>query len=69
MEVYKEGNDFYMVQELYKKELFDHIKDEGAIGEINAKKYIRMALKGIAYCHDNNIVHRDLKPQNMMFDE
>ncbi|KAJ3147385.1 Suppressor of Sensor Kinase (SLN1) [Irineochytrium annulatum] len=33
------------------------------------KKWIRMALEGLRYCHRHNIVHRDLKPGNLLIAE
>ena len=37
--------------------------------ELDVKNYMRMALKGIDYCHKNNVTHRDLKPDNLMLDQ
>ena len=62
IEMYKDGYDYYFVMEMYEGELFDHIDKKGTLSDDEARRYLKMALTGISYCHHINIVHRDLKP-------
>lgn len=50
-------------------ELFTHILREGCLPEVEAMRYFRQLISGLAYCHAFNICHRDLKPENILLDK
>jgi cell cycle related kinase len=33
------------------------------------KCWMKMLLKGVAYCHEQHVMHRDLKPSNLLISE
>jgi len=57
----------YIITELVKgKDLFEYVREHGAIKEDLAAKVIRQLILGVKHLHDVGIVHRDLKPENIM---
>ena len=44
----------------------DKVLSKKKFSEIDAKKIIHDALKGLNFLHHKNIIHRDLKPENLM---
>eukprot|EP01087_Luapelamoeba_hula_P016147 TRINITY_DN4938_c0_g1_i1.p1 TRINITY_DN4938_c0_g1~~TRINITY_DN4938_c0_g1_i1.p1 ORF type:complete len:221 (-),score=29.94 TRINITY_DN4938_c0_g1_i1:60-722(-) len=47
-------------------ELFDRIVHKGCYYEADAKKLIKVIVRGVAYLHAQGIAHRDLKPENLL---
>jgi serine/threonine protein kinase len=47
-------------------ELFDHIVENGAFGEEQARNIFIQLLNGVIYLHSLGIAHRDLKPENIL---
>lgn len=43
-------------------ELFDYIVAHKRVKELEARKFFRMVLSAVDYCHLNAVIHRDLKP-------
>jgi len=57
----------YMVMEFVQGgELFDFVKNKGAVDERRAAKFFKQLLEGVAYLHAKGITHRDLKPENIL---
>ncbi|KAJ3124695.1 Elongation factor 1-gamma [Nowakowskiella sp. JEL0407] len=50
-------------------ELFDYIVKCGSVKEVEARRFFRMVLSAVAYCHLNSIIHRDLKPENLLLNK
>ncbi|KAJ3382801.1 hypothetical protein HDU84_004046 [Entophlyctis sp. JEL0112] len=50
-------------------ELFDYIVSNKRIAEDEARRFFRMVVGAVAYCHQNAVIHRDLKPENLLLDE
>ncbi|KAJ3039031.1 hypothetical protein HK097_002960 [Rhizophlyctis rosea] len=50
-------------------ELFDYIVACKRVKEEEARKFFRMVLSAVDYCHKNAVIHRDLKPENLLLDE
>jgi serine/threonine protein kinase len=47
-------------------ELFDHVISGSVRGEVQARRYTREMLDGVAYLHQHRIGHRDLSLENML---
>jgi serine/threonine protein kinase len=50
-------------------ELFDYIVAHKRVKEVEARRFYRMVLSAVDYCHKNAVIHRDLKPENLLLDE
>ncbi|XP_027202378.2 uncharacterized protein LOC113796328 isoform X1 [Dermatophagoides pteronyssinus] len=48
-------------------ELFEHLKNKGAMSESNSRFYFHQIVDAVKYLHSNGIVHRDLKAENLLF--
>lgn len=60
-------DNLYIVTELARGgELFQHLLDNGAMPEQQAKVVAARLLSALAYLHARNIVHRDIKPENVL---
>ncbi len=59
-------NCIYLVTELAKSNLFEHISvtEEFPVSEI--MKVMFSLLAGLAFAHEQGIVHRDIKPENVL---
>lgn len=44
-------------------ELFDYIVAHKRVKEVEARRFYRMVLSAVDYCHKNAVIHRDLKPE------
>ncbi|KXS17798.1 Pkinase-domain-containing protein, partial [Gonapodya prolifera JEL478] len=49
-------------------QLLDFIIGHGKLREKQARRFVRMIISGLDYCHRNSIVHRDLKIENILVD-
>ncbi|XP_055678674.1 testis-specific serine/threonine-protein kinase 6 [Lutzomyia longipalpis] len=47
-------------------DLLEYIRKNGAINEVQAKRWFTQMLEAIAYLHSINIAHRDLKCENIL---
>jgi calcium-dependent protein kinase len=65
---YKDEESFYIVTEYCEGgELFNKIKGQCGIDEIEACQIMHKLLSAVKHLHDRNICHRDLKPENILF--
>ena len=53
--------DHFLVFELMKCELFDHLNNVIRLDERQAKKIMRKILLAVQNLHENEIIHRDIK--------
>ena len=61
-EVFPHGTGFVLVFEFMLSDLSEVIRNvDRPITDAQVKSYMRMLLKGVDFCHENNIIHRDLK--------
>lgn len=67
IDVFPDGAGFVLVFEYMLSDLSEVLRNSDCpLTEAQIKSYMRMLLKGVAYCHENSIVHRDLKPANLL---
>lgn len=67
IDVFPDGAGFVLVFEYMLSDLSEVLRNsDRPLTEAQVKSYMRMLLKGVAYCHENSIVHRDLKPANLL---
>ena len=50
-------------------DMYDLIKDGGALSEADARFYFRQLVSALEYCHSHFVVHRDLKLENLLLSE
>lgn len=50
-------------------DLYDKLKREGRISEVEARDIFVQMADAIAYLHRENVSHRDLKPENILVQE
>ncbi|WP_196808965.1 serine/threonine-protein kinase [Conexibacter woesei] len=43
--------------------------DSGLVGPLDAVRWVRSALDGLAHAHDMGVLHRDVKPGNLLLNE
>lgn len=60
-EAFRKKGRIYLVCEYVEKNLLE-ILDEGPVSSQQARHYVYLMLKGIAYMHSVNVIHRDIKP-------
>lgn len=69
-EFYNSNDNYYLITELCKEgELFNLIKDFGAMDEHNSAYIMYQILSAVHYCHSISIIHRDLKPENLLIEK
>jgi cyclin-dependent kinase 7 len=69
-EVFSEGSSMYLVLKYMHTDLEAVIKDkERVLTPPLVRKYLRMTLQAVEYCHANYVLHRDLKPANLLLDQ
>eukprot|EP01026_Neomeris_dumetosa_P004054 TRINITY_DN11088_c0_g1_i1.p1 TRINITY_DN11088_c0_g1~~TRINITY_DN11088_c0_g1_i1.p1 ORF type:complete len:323 (+),score=41.18 TRINITY_DN11088_c0_g1_i1:37-969(+) len=67
VDVFSHKRNVLMVFEYMKSDLEAVIKDTSIIlAPEDIKSYIQMALKGLAFIHQNYVLHRDIKPNNLL---
>ncbi|KAJ3382022.1 serine/threonine-protein kinase KIN2 [Lobulomyces angularis] len=67
--IYLNEENFYCVYEFIPGiDLVDHLTQNGAMREREARFVFRQILSAIEHAHRNNVVHRDLKFENMRYD-
>ncbi|KAA0201428.1 hypothetical protein HAZT_HAZT012222 [Hyalella azteca] len=70
LDVFADGTGFVLAFELMPGDLGEMIRDATRpLTEAQAKTYMVMLIKGVAFLHQNNIMHRDLKPANLLINE
>ncbi|KAH3766801.1 Cyclin-dependent kinase 20 [Pelomyxa schiedti] len=47
----------------------DQVLKQWDVPEACAKYFLRLILRGLAYCHLHGVVHRDIKPSNILLDD
>ena len=66
-DICSEGDTHYMVMEFVKgRDLYEIVKEEGALDFDLALDYIGQTAKGLAHAHERKLVHRDIKPANLL---
>ncbi len=61
------GDTHYMVMEYVKgSDLYEKVKDEGALGFDQAIDAIIQSATGLQHAHEREMVHRDIKPANLL---
>ncbi|XP_014783139.1 serine/threonine-protein kinase Chk2 [Octopus bimaculoides] len=66
-EVIDVPDTLYIVLELIEGgELFDRVRNKGAVPETISRLYLYQMISAIKYLHDKGITHRDLKPENIL---
>lgn len=60
------GTAYYVMEYIEGKSLNDIIKEQGALGEDIAERYIKNVASALSYIHDRKINHLDVKPGNIM---
>lgn len=69
-EYFDYGEEIYVVFEFISSgELFDVIRNVGALDPSKARKYFQQIIYALRYIHGLGIAHRDLKPENILLDE
>lgn len=64
------GDQIYMIMEYAAGgDMYDLIKDGGALSEADARFYFRQLVSALEYCHSHFVVHRDLKLENLLLSE
>ncbi|CEG40654.1 camk cdpk protein kinase [Plasmopara halstedii] len=65
---FHQKNKTYLVMEnCIGGDLFDFIRQNGAMDEKEAKTLFRHIASAISHCHEHGIVHLDIKPENFFF--
>lgn len=64
-EAFRKKGRIYLVCEYVEKNLLE-ILDQGPVSSQQARHYVYLMLKGIAYMHSVNVIHRDIKPENVL---
>lgn len=68
-DVFEENNTIYYVMEYVNgRNLQQILKEEGAIPEETALKYVKQVAKGLVYLHRKRRLHLDIKPENIIID-
>ncbi|MCD8292132.1 MAG: protein kinase [Prevotella sp.] len=62
------GTAYYVMDYIDGKSLNDIVKENGALPEHKALKYIRQIADALKYVHSNSRLHLDVKPANIMID-
>lgn len=68
-DVYETKTYVFLVFELMKCELFDHLNDVIRIDENETKEIIKNILTAINHLHSKRIIHRDIKLENILIDD
>ena len=69
VEVLNDENLIYIITEFCPRgDLSTYLMTTGALGETQAKPFIKQILTAVAYIHSRGITHRDLKLENILLD-
>ena len=63
------GTAYYVMEYLYGKNLEALVREQGALSEAVAVKYIRNIADALAEVHANSFLHLDVKPANVMLNK
>lgn len=70
IEVIASKDSIFLVMEyVIGGDLFEHIVQNGAMEEEEAKRIFCQLMDGVEFCHMNNIFHRDIKADNVLLTE
>ncbi|MDE7376584.1 MAG: protein kinase [Muribaculaceae bacterium] len=68
-DIFEENNtSYYVMDYIGGKSLKTVIREEGALSEKRATKYLRQIMDALEYVHRQNMLHLDIKPDNIMID-
>jgi 5'-AMP-activated protein kinase, catalytic alpha subunit len=63
MQIIETSRHLFLVMEYVEQgELFDYIVKQSKLEEVEACRFFKNIISGVAYLHELSIVHRDLKP-------
>ena len=69
LEYFEEKNGFFYVMEHPKcKDLYEYIRDTGALDEYKAHHFFKQIVETVVACHRMGVFHRDIKSENILVD-
>ena len=59
-------SEAYVVMEMMKKSLYDHVIETGIPSEALVKRIFKKIVDGVDHCHGKGVIHHDLKLDNIL---